>query len=687
MKSLVISQSFVDSVECLSKTNRKRVWSKIDGFAENESGNGFSLHALNRADCDDSFKSARINDDIRVILSHHGDKYILLYVDHHNDAYDWAEGKYLDKNNFGALYIKDNIRFLEAKEQYNMNKYMQSNYNRPGLLKEKEISQKDLEKLGIDSEIAEHIMDIKEIDSFIDFVMILTEELSEGLLDIIAGNKSITELYNELHDDQINSAASIADALNQKDSKRRFYLVEDQKEFEYIMKDKSDKWKLFLHPKQSIVVNKDFNGPALIEGGPGTGKTVVGLHRAVYLAKNKFNNNNRILFCTFSRKLSNYINQNLSELLKQKNAANIIDVMSVDSLIYRLINMYNLSNKKTDMRRLEQLMEETYMELDLDEKYNFYETEYHEVIQRNHIRTLAEYLKIDRTGRYQGISENQREKAWKFFESILQKKDKYNLIDFEDKAYLVYKALEDGVIAPCFDSIIVDEAQDLSPYKLKVLNALTKEKKNSLFLLSDKNQRIFKLQSWKSDTGIDIVGRAHYLTLNYRTTKQIRDFADKQFISSKPKDNYFREYKSIYNGPEPYINSFENTKEQYRYIVNLINNYLETGINGYEIAIISPIEREEISGILSYEEIDNSLLEHDTFPEEGVGVCVSSLQGCKGLEFKIVIIANYHDIDKYFLKDVKNEWYNKQKLKQIECLKYVACTRARDELIVTYVEE
>ncbi len=134
------------------------------------------------------------------------------------------------------------------------------------------------------------------------------------------------------------------------------------------------------------------------------------------------------------------------------------------------------------------------------------------------------------------------------------------------------------------------------------------------------------------------------------------------------------------------MKSFKNTKEEYRYIVKIIDNYLESGISGHEIAVISPTEREEVSGILSYEEIENSILEYDIFPEEGTGVCVSSFQGCKGLEFKVVIIANYHDIENYFLKDMENEWYNKQKLKQIECLKYVACTRARDELIVTYVK-
>src|SRR5690606_11920414 len=112
---------------------------------------------------------------------------------------------------------------------------------------------------------------------------------------------------------------------------------------------------------------------------------------------------------------------------------------------------------------------------------------------------------------------------------------------------------------------------------------------------------------------------------------------DKQFLSGKPDDKYFREYKSIYQGPEPVIQAFTCKQEQYRYIVNFIKNYLENGVNAHEIAVISPIERQEIRGVLNYENIRNTVLEGDIYPEPGTGVCISSLQGCKGLEFRIVI--------------------------------------------------
>lgn len=132
----------MESRDKLSKRDRDRLSRKISRFALNERGSGFSLHDLDRTDCDSSFKSARISDDLRLILAHRGDKYILLYVDHHDDAYNWAAGKYFDRNSFGALYIKDNVRIIEAKEEVLRHKELDWSVEQPGLLEQREISQR-----------------------------------------------------------------------------------------------------------------------------------------------------------------------------------------------------------------------------------------------------------------------------------------------------------------------------------------------------------------------------------------------------------------------------------------------------------------------------------------------------------------------------------------------------------------
>lgn len=677
----------MDSLDELSKSERKKAKDKLKSFALDEKTSGFSIHSLDRVNCDDSFKSARISRDLRLIFSQQGDKYIFLYVDHHDEAYEWAEGKYLDQNNYGALYVRDvNIKPKELTQDYD--DYLSQFDDRVPLLEKQNIKQKDLEKLGIDSEFSEYIMQIKEIDAFITFIDIFPDELAEGLLDLVTGSKSLTEVYTILNDDPVKSGDNIENALRHKDSKRRFYFVKEYDELDYILDENIEKWQLFLHPSQEFAVERDFNGPALIEGGPGTGKTVVGMHRAVYLANNTFNKpNSKILFVTFSKKLANYIDDKLNILIKQKKAPEIIDVKGVDSFIYMLINQYNLiDNKKCSPKEITNVMEDLYYELNLDYNFQFFETEYEEVIQRYNIKTEKDYLDVTRLGRNRSIHPSKRKEIWNFFNELLKRKNQYDLIDYEDRAHVVENAIDRGLIKPMYDSVIIDEAQDLSPVKIRIFDKLTKVNSNNLFLLSDKNQRIYKLDSWKKDIGINIVGRTHYLTLNYRTTKQIREYADSQFVETEQDKEYLKEYKSIYLGPQPIIKSFANNNDQSSYIIKMIKKYLEKDVKPYEICVINMGYRKELKGILEHNDIEVSELEDEIYPKPGNGVGLSSFHGAKGLEFKIVFLSNYESVDNYLKNEYEDKWFNQQKLKQIECLKYVACTRARDELIITYLD-
>ncbi|MEC9488941.1 MAG: hypothetical protein UMV23_05625, partial [Halanaerobium sp.] len=115
-KAIVLADSYLESYEQLSNRERKTIREKIKSFAGEEKTAGFSIHPLSRANCDESFKSARINRDLRLIFSQQGQKYILLYVGHHDHAYRWVEGKYLNRNNFGAVYLHDSK--LKVKQYY-----------------------------------------------------------------------------------------------------------------------------------------------------------------------------------------------------------------------------------------------------------------------------------------------------------------------------------------------------------------------------------------------------------------------------------------------------------------------------------------------------------------------------------------------------------------------------------------
>ena len=61
-----------------------------------------------------------------------------------------------------------------------------------------------------------------------------------------------------------------------------------------------EEWMTFLHPEQAKLVRRTLSGPARIRGAAGTGKTVVGLHRAAYLAETR---PGRILYTSFVKTL------------------------------------------------------------------------------------------------------------------------------------------------------------------------------------------------------------------------------------------------------------------------------------------------------------------------------------------------------------------------------------------------
>lgn len=683
---IIISDTFFDSIWKLDKRFQRKVQNSIKRFAEDVRGNGFQVHDLDRINCDPSFRSARIDQDLRLIFSQQsGNTYLLLYVGHHDDAYQWAEGKFLEKSKFGSLYVSNSNVVEQRNVNYDLNYHMDQGV--PSILSVQGIKSKDLLKLGVQEELADHLLQITDEDDLILAIADLLPELQEALLDLATGTKSMTEVYAELTDEGHSEDDGIEHALTHKDSKRRFYVLEDAEELEELLDGSNEKWKWFLHPKQENLVRANYHGPVLIEGGPGTGKTVVAIHRAVHLAKEKFpDQNDKILICTFSKKLATYLKKKVDKLARPKKVDSRIDVLGVDAYLYSLAKKHNLLQYEIDPNEVRNIIQNVYQELKPQEPISFYQREYEEIIQGKCIRSWDEYRKVSREGLGKALHVSTRKKVWPFFERVIQAKKASGVIDFEDLALIVVKGITNGVIPPQYASIIIDEAQDLSSVKLRALSLLAYGKSNNLMILSDQNQRVFRMSSWRASAKIDIVGRTQYLSLNYRTTKQIREYADLQFIETQMVKDHIREYKSLLSGPEPQIQEFGTNKAQYDYLINLLKNLLtRSDLQLHDICIITPSESDRLAGILEYEDLPFVILRKNTIPGDREGICISSLQGCKGLEFRIVIMVNYEKISSF--SNQQDDYYDLKNKQQIECMKYVAITRAREELYITYVEQ
>jgi DNA helicase IV len=207
--------------------------------------------------------------------------------------------------------------------------------------------------------------------------------------------------------------------------------------------------------------------------------------------------------------------------------------------------------------------------------------------------------------------------------------------------------------------------------------------------LSDVNQRIFRLSTWKKDGGINVVGRTYHLSVNYRTTKQINDYARYQFVSSEMITTHIKEYKSIFNGVEPLIEGFNSESAQYKYVVTKVNELSENNYPAEQICVICSTvdECKQVHSILTFSDIKSTILTGDIVPDPDTGICICPINGVKGLEFSVVIIADFNNIGTQRQVYRKGFEVSLDYDKLVECEKYVAITRARDLVFITYIEE
>lgn len=236
--------------------------------------------------------------------------------------------------------------------------------------------------------------------------------------------------------------------------------------------------------------------------------------------------------------------------------------------------------------------------------------------------------------------------------------------------------------------MVIDEAQDLESIKLSVICKSVKNQRNGVCILSDKNQRIFRLNSWSADAGISIVGRTFYLRVNYRTTKQINEYARHQFLEFNNQNRAEKEYISIMSGEEPEIVRCDTESRENHIIVDKVKAYLEV-FPADEICILAPTydKLNSVKSIFEYEGLETIMLSGDEIPQKNGKINFCTTSGVKGLEFSVVVIASFDKMgtQRQNYGCAPEAALNYDKL--VECEKYVAITRARDNVLITYVGE
>jgi superfamily I DNA/RNA helicase len=482
------------------------------------------------------------------------------------------------------------------------------------------------------------------------------------------------------------------DPFNHPDSQRRFRAVASIEELERALDYPWDKWAVFLHPAQRRLVEREYNGPTRISGSAGTGKTIVALHRAVTLAQR--HPQARVLLTTFSKALANALRIRLRTLTgNQPDIAGRIAVHPVTGIGYDLYTGAFGQPNIAPQGLIETLLRQAATEVQ-GHRFSprFLIGEWREVVDAWQLATWEDYRDVARLGRKTRIGGKQREVLWSIFERVRAGLADRKAVTWPDLFGRVTGHIA-GSKSP-FDFVVVDEAQDVGIAELRFLASLGASRPDGLFFAGDLGQRIFQQPfSWRS-LGVDVRGRSYTLRINYRTSHQIRVQADRLLppaladVDGNSEDR--RGTVSVFNGPAPEIETFDDPEQEFEAVGGWIIGRIERGLQPHEIGVFVRSTRELRRARAAIKKAGAQAVELSDRIEITPGkVSIGTMHLAKGLEFRAVaamacddeIIPSQERIENVADDADLEEVYDSERH-----LLYVACTRARDHLLVTGIK-
>ncbi|MBT3011742.1 MAG: UvrD-helicase domain-containing protein [Candidatus Thiodiazotropha sp. (ex Lucina pensylvanica)] len=676
-----ISDSFTSSLAKLTGDEQKAAKTTAFDLQMNPENPSHSFHKLDRAQ-DKNFWSVRVNRDIRIIVHRSKASLLLCYVDHHDDAYKWAEKRKLETHpKTGAaqlVEIRERVEEIRVPYYVNVEVAPQETQETKPLLFDGYDDDQLLE-YGVPPEWLADVKASNE-DSILELSDHLPAEAAEALIEIAVGGTPRAPVVTPPE----------SNPFEHPDAQRRFRTMVDTEELERALDAPWEKWTVFLHPDQQELVEKDFNGPARVTGSAGTGKTIVALHRAVHLARQ--NEDSRVLLTTFSDALANALKEKLKHLIgNTPRLAERLEIHSMDSIAVRL-HKFNVSNKKLlNREKLFELISKHSQGIEgLRYSVAFIFEEWLQVVDAWQINTWDEYKDVQRLGRKTRLAETQRQVLWEIFEKVNTELVETNSVSMAGIYLDLTQSLEEKQNSP-FDFVVVDEAQDISIPQLRFLAALCSKKPNALFFAGDLGQRIFQQAfSWKS-LGVDIRGRSKTLRVNYRTSHQIRMQADRLLGPSVADVDGYEDDRattvSVFNGPEPTICNFDTHEEEIEFVADWLEKLIDDGYEAHEIGLIVRSDKEIPRAVSAIEKAEITYKQLDSYIQLAHGYAsICTMHLAKGLEFRAVVVTACDDeiipsqerIEAVADNADLEEVYDTERH-----LLYVACTRARDRLLVT----
>ncbi len=680
-----IADTFTDSLARLTGEEQKTVKMTAFDLQLNPANPGMSFHRLEKAR-DRNFWSVRVGSDIRLIVHKSEASLLLCYVGHHDRAYEWAERRKLETHpRTGAAQL---VVVRETVLEIVVPVYVEAKVpaaSKPPASKKPlfdRIPEEELLGYGVPAEWLDDGKQATE-DTLFGLADLLPAEAAEALLELATGGRP-RQLQLEL---------TTANPFDHPDARRRFRVMTNVEELRQALDFPWDKWTVFLHPEQRQWVERDYPGPARVSGSAGTGKTIVALHRAAYLVRT--HPDVRVLLTTFSDTLANALHGKMKRLLSSEpRLMERIDVHSLDAVGLRLYRAHVGPASVASSETIRGLVNEAASAIGGHRfSPHFLLTEWEQVVDAWQLQTWEAYRDVARLGRKTRLPEAQRVVLWSLFERVRAELKARSLITHAE----LFTTLADVISKHknvIFDFAIVDEAQDLSVSHLRLLAALGGGRPNALFFAGDVGQRIFQQPfSWKA-LGVDIRGRSRTLRVNYRTSHQIRARADRLLgptvtdVDGNSEDR--SDTVSVFNGPPPTVRSLKSERDETSTVARWITDQAKNGVLPHEFGVFvrSSAQMDRARNAVTEAGMRFKVLDEHVETTRGY-VSVSTMHLAKGLEFRAVVVMACDDevIPLQERIETVGDDADLQEVYETERqLLYVACTRARDHLLVTSVE-
>ena len=697
MAQLFLAKDFLPGYARLDKPVQSAVEAAITKFAEHTYA-GLHLEKLHNSK-DSRIRTIRIDQSWRgvVLAPDAGDVYCLLTVLPHDEAIRFAASRRFSVNQ--ALGVLE-VRNEEALEQ------LQPAFDAVAATQDKrlfaDVSDEDLTRLGVDTAILPLIRVLTSEEHLQALQTVLPDVQYTALLALAMGmtvEDAWAELAQYLPADHPSPAIDPADLVTaMARTPDRVTPVSGPAELQQILATPFGAWRTFLHPSQrKIAYQPSFAGPAQVTGGAGTGKTVTALHRAAFLARRCVSgnpdpgNSPPILLTTFTRNLADSLEAQLALLIPDERVLRQIEILNGDRLAHRVVREARGNPAIADFAAVRQRWADAAADAGAPFTSAFLDREWEQVILAQDLTTEQAYLTCLRTGRGNPLTKAQRSQVWQLTQHVtagLREAGETTYIQLANEAAHLLR--QPG--RTYYQHVIVDEAQDLHPAQWRLLRASVPVGPDDLFVAADPHQRIYDNRVSLTSLGISVRGRSRRLTVNYRTTQEILAWAV-PLLGSDPANGLDGEidrligYRSPVHGRPPELHGAPSREAEMDALVDTIRSWMAAGIEPHAIGVAarSSAAAKQARDALKAARVPTLALATQSGKS---AVRVGTMHKMKGLEFQAVAVIGVEDgavpARAALTSAAEDPAAHSQDVQRERCLLFVACTRARDHLYVSY---